>query len=432
MENDFIKIISWNINGGFSSKFNDSSFRCFILSYDIILLTECWIEKEFSLDVEGFCCYAFPRKLSKSKQGGGCVILIRHKLKQYVSLLKNMHDTVIWLKLDKCLFQSLVDIYLACVYIPPSSSTFYQTYDCDIFADIENQIVEYMNVGKIMLIGDTNARTSNANDFILNDVLHDDVLRDLGEVLFYGLDSSLPVRVNPDNVVNYYGSKLLTLCKSSGLRILNGRHSLGMDKDFTFVGPRGMSVVDYLLSSPDVFKLIDQFIVSNFNMFSDHAPLHIRLKSGNYLNSTAGGAFCENQMTRQFIWNQDLQSQAREVLLEHSEELMSCIQKNPSESQSSIDESIDMFTSRLTDLMRSCFEISKVTPKVGQVPKIPRVHSGVNSMDKPWFNEELKRKYRTYRSALCHFNSYKNKENQLKLMEAKKNYKKSEAKLKRQ
>ena len=142
-----------------------------------------------------------------------------------------MHDTVIWLKLDKCLFQNLVDIYLACVYIPPSSSTFYQTYDCDIFADIENQIVEYMNVGQMMLIGDTNARTSNANDFILNDVLHDDVLRDLGEVLFYGLDSSLPVRVNPDNVVNDYGNKLLTLCKSSGLRILNGRHSLGMDKD---------------------------------------------------------------------------------------------------------------------------------------------------------------------------------------------------------
>ena len=110
----------------------------------------------------------------------------------------------------------------------------------------ENQIVENMNVGKIMLIGDTNVRTSNANDFSLNDVLHDDVLRDQGEVLFYGLDSSLPVRVNPDNVVNDYGNKLLTLCKSSGLRILNGRHSLGMDKDFTFVGPRGMSVVDYL------------------------------------------------------------------------------------------------------------------------------------------------------------------------------------------
>ena len=105
-----------------------------------------------------------------------------------------------------------------------------------------------------MLIGDTNARTSNANDFILNDVLHDDVLRDIGEVLFYGVYSNLPVRENPDTVVNDYGNKLLTLCKSSGLRILNGRHSVGMDKDFTFIGPRGMSVVDYLLSSPDVFN----------------------------------------------------------------------------------------------------------------------------------------------------------------------------------
>ena len=37
-----------------------------------------------------------------------------------------------------------------------------------------------------------------ANGFILNDVLHTDVLRDLGEVLFYGLDSNLPVRVNPE------------------------------------------------------------------------------------------------------------------------------------------------------------------------------------------------------------------------------------------
>ena len=42
-----------------------------------------------------------------------------------------------------------------------------------------------MNVDQMMLIGDTNARTSNANDFILNAVLHDNVLRGLVEVLFY-------------------------------------------------------------------------------------------------------------------------------------------------------------------------------------------------------------------------------------------------------
>lgn len=166
-----MKIISWNINGGFASKFSDKKFQCYILSYDIVLLTECWIENNFSIDVEGFHSFVFPRMRSKSKQGGCCVILIREKLKHYVSFLENMCDTIIWLKLDKCLLDSSEDLYLACVYIPPSSSTFYQAYDCDIFSELENQIVKYLTFGKVMLIGDTNARTANANDFILHDIL---------------------------------------------------------------------------------------------------------------------------------------------------------------------------------------------------------------------------------------------------------------------
>ena len=68
-------------------------------------------------------------------------------------------------------------------------------------------------------------------------------------------------------------------------------------------------------------------------MFSDHAPLNILLKSENYLNSTAGGDFCDIQRIWQLIWNQDLHSQLKEVLLEHSEEHVSCIQKTTSESQ---------------------------------------------------------------------------------------------------
>lgn len=39
-----------------------------------------------------------------------------------------------------------------------------------------------------MLIGDINVRIVNVNDFIMYDILYDDVLRDLSEVLFYGLD----------------------------------------------------------------------------------------------------------------------------------------------------------------------------------------------------------------------------------------------------
>ena len=191
-----------------------------------------------------------------------------------------MHDTVTWLKLDKSLVPCLGDVYLACVCIPPNGSAFYQKYDCDLFNDLEYRIVDYISRGKVILIGDFNARTSDLNDFILHDVLHDEVLRGLGELLFYGSDVQLKVRSNPDKVTNDLGNKLLSLCKSSGLRILNGRHPLGMDKDYTFFGPKGTSVIDYVITSPNVFPSIVQFIVSNFTVYSDHAPLHVRIETG--------------------------------------------------------------------------------------------------------------------------------------------------------
>ena len=38
-----------------------------------------------------------------------------------------------------------------------------------------------------------------------------------------------------------------------------------------------MSVIDYFISTPDIFQIVDQFIVSNFTVYSDHAPLHVKL-----------------------------------------------------------------------------------------------------------------------------------------------------------
>ena len=53
--------------------------------------------------------------------------------------------------------------------------------------------------------------------------------------------------------VNNNGLLLLDFCKQTGLRFMNGR--VGADKGigkYTFVGSRGSSVVDYVLSSQDL------------------------------------------------------------------------------------------------------------------------------------------------------------------------------------
>lgn len=66
---------------------------------------------------------------------------------------------------------------------------------------------------------------------------------------------------------------------------------MGIDKDYTFVGPRGMIVVDYVIhvSTPDVFLKTEQFIVANF---TDHAPLYIRLNQ--YMIHQAQSVWIEN------------------------------------------------------------------------------------------------------------------------------------------
>jgi hypothetical protein len=66
--------------------------------------------------------------------------------------------------------------------------------------------------------------------------------------------------------------------------------------------------------------------------------------------------------------------------------------------------------------------------------KNKNVYSGfffLSSVDKPWFDENLKSKYRDYLKALRIFNSLKNTDNHQNLVNKKRIYKKTERKLKR-
>jgi hypothetical protein len=70
---------------------------------------------------------------------------------------------------------------------------------------------------------------------------------------------------------------ILELCKSTGLRICNGRFGVDSSK-FTFQNKNGCSVIDYLLISSDcVYSLIKKLTVKEFNTYSCHAPLNFHL-----------------------------------------------------------------------------------------------------------------------------------------------------------
>ena len=193
------------------------------------------------------------------------------------------------------------------------------------------QISMFSSKGNVIVIGDFNARTSDKDDFITNDVIQNDILREVSEILTYETDTVLPTRVNPDKTVNEYGRKLLSLCKSSGLRILNGRHNHGLDRAYSFIGARGLSVVDYCISTPNVFHLIEKFIISNFTTFSDHAPLHLQFKTKTSeckqsLNP-CGDSVNNARPARTFRWNPEYEYEAKLELRKSLESLM-CFSKS--------------------------------------------------------------------------------------------------------
>ena len=93
------------------------------------------------------------------------------------------------------------------------------------------------------MTGDFNGRTGTANDFIANDCgsftpLHNE----------YRVDLSIKPRVREDECHKTCtrGQRLLDLCISSQLRILNGRMLGDPRGKFTYHGPQGSSVIDYL------------------------------------------------------------------------------------------------------------------------------------------------------------------------------------------
>jgi hypothetical protein len=59
---------------------------------------------------------------------------------------------------------------------------------------------------------------------------------------------------------------IIKLCKSTGLRILNGRHRSGFANDYTYCRATSLSVIDYLISIIDLFNYVDKFTIHSHIM----------------------------------------------------------------------------------------------------------------------------------------------------------------------
>ena len=158
---------------------------------------------------------------------------------------------------------------------------------------------------RFLICGDFNSRTSVNPDFVEEDgSVHMSVLLDE-----YIPDNQLPRFSEDVGHVNNNGLLLLDFCKQTGMRIMNGR--VGSDYGvgrYTFVGSRGSSLVDYALSSQDLFNYVKSFIIQELNILSDHCMIRFCLE---FHSDTIRGAESEEYgfVDGKYNWKSDFKTE---------------------------------------------------------------------------------------------------------------------------
>ena len=318
-------------------------------------------------------------------------------------MVKNNVDCLVWIKLEKNFFSIEEDIYIGITYIAPENSPIHDIYSVDIFKTIQDDTSFFLRHGKVFLLGDLNSRTSTKTDFIEHDrpIKHE-----------YHIEADAPIpRFSLDNGTNRFGDLLLDLCKSSSLRIVNGR--LFNDKTvgkMTCYTHNGESVVDYLLTSFSNFSTINDFEIQNFNEYSNHAPLYFGLKV--YTNRAE-----ELQQERTYYkWNDDLKGTFLNDMTRDVHHLNRFISDGISKNCDP-DDIITVFSQFIADRANPHFEKHSKQTK-------HHYFTHTNTTEKQqWYNDECKRKRTVYNNALFNFNLTKNNKTRKLMLDAKKDYK---------
>ena len=339
-----MNILSWNVNGLGEDKRSCENFVQFISNYDIIFLYETWASKKTNLELKDYECINFYRKFqhrNAKRASGGVALYYKKHLKDGIMLLKNHSDTVIWIKLDKNVFNLSQDMYLCGCYIWCQESPAYDVVNLDLFELLENDVSIYEQLGSVFVIGDFNSRVGKHFDFIVHDYVNS-----LTDDENYVPDSPLP-RASIDTVNNSHGTKLLDLCKLSGLRIANGRFD--NTNCYTYISPRGMSVIDYLLTREYNFSLIKRFTIESLNEWSDHCPLSFSVCSKTHSLSNDG-----NHETI-FKWSNEKRDIFRSQLISKLPDFNQIVKDVNTSDKKSINDTLNSFTRTLREIADPLF-----------------------------------------------------------------------------
>ena len=164
-ENDTLSIASWNVNGLSSkviNKLEDPDLHREINQHHVVCLSETHLGPEAPFNLDGYHVVQNNRKVcpTNNRYYGGLALCIRQEIRVGVAIMDNSDTESIWVKLKKDFFKLEQDIYIGFIYIVPCNTSLTQTDTDNPFGVTIQKFHKYQEQGKVLIMGDMNARTS--------------------------------------------------------------------------------------------------------------------------------------------------------------------------------------------------------------------------------------------------------------------------------
>ena len=186
-----------------------------------------------------------------------------------------------WIKLKANSFGWEKSKYLCFIYLHQKGSPWHNTDYAVNFERLESDVAKFKNKGVVLILGNLNARTALELDYSsINPSDHYIPFPEDNDADDDNYKCKLPNRRNMDHSggVKGHGKELIQFCKDSGLKIGNGRLKRDEYGAFTFCNKKALTAIDYILLEEEMFDSVNNFTVSDFTSFSDHAYLQLDLK----------------------------------------------------------------------------------------------------------------------------------------------------------
>ena len=295
---------------GLKKRLNYPEFIDLVENFDVFCALETHIDSTDNVDIQNYEYFSKNRGHSYKRKSGGIGVYVRKSISRFVVALENKSEYILWLKFDKHFLHIPEDLIFGAIYIPPENSRFFNNDDLNEF---EQEISHYScNNNFVMLAGDTNSRTGSMKDFVSTDRFTNELLN-IDEDIQSDLDKytilenlSIPLtRYSRDKKTNTHGHRLIQICQSNNIFIVNGR--IYNDKElgkFTF---RDKSVIDYVLSTAEWFRYYSNFeIIETDSLHSDwHSVIVWEFKCKPFQHVLDCDSL-QNDKKLKYIWDNNL------------------------------------------------------------------------------------------------------------------------------